>query len=183
MEQLIAQGVVGSLETLEPTHSPIIWTSIATGKTPDEHGIEGFVYRDEGKVRPYTSRQRRVKAFWNILSDRGLTVHTVGWWTTYPAEKVQGTLVSQVNTVAVAERRDRGLWKGGLVPGLPQQVHPPDEQPQVMEMLDRVDAELDARLTSLLGPCADGLGPLEARLWEQIDESDRFELIDSAQVL
>src|SRR5688572_14793998 len=44
---LMERGVFGKLETLQPTASPIIWTTIATGKGPDEHGIHGFVYKDD----------------------------------------------------------------------------------------------------------------------------------------
>jgi hypothetical protein len=126
LRQLFETGQAGRLQTLEPTHSPIIWTSIATGRTPAEHGIEGFVYQHEGERRIYTSRQRRVKAFWNILTDRGRTVDSIGWWTTYPAEEVQGTMVSQVNVLREGGQPLQGLWKGGLIDGLPGQVYPPD---------------------------------------------------------
>lgn len=33
-----------------------------------------------------TSRMRRVKAFWEMLRDAGLTSGTVGWWATWPAD-------------------------------------------------------------------------------------------------
>ena len=36
------RGVYAALATREPTISPIIWTSIATGKVPEKHGIPGF---------------------------------------------------------------------------------------------------------------------------------------------
>lgn len=167
LRQLIESGQVGSLQTLEPTHSPIIWTSIATGRKPADHGIEGFVYRHEGERRLYTSRHRRVKAFWNILSDRGRTVRTIGWWTTYPAEKVQGTMVSQVNVLGEGGQPSRGLWKGGLIDDLPGQVYPPDYQDRVMDLSQRTERELDARLLSIFGDLQLEPGSLEARLWEQ----------------
>ena len=34
--QLMEKGVFGKLKTFKPTSSPIIWTTIATGKTLDE---------------------------------------------------------------------------------------------------------------------------------------------------
>ena len=39
LARLKRDGVHGPLESFEPILSPIIWTSIATGKTPEKHGI------------------------------------------------------------------------------------------------------------------------------------------------
>ena len=39
---LIARGVHGNLLTIHPPLSPMVWTSIATGKRPPRHGIFGF---------------------------------------------------------------------------------------------------------------------------------------------
>ena len=57
----------------KPLLSPIIWTTIATGKTPDQHHIGHFVAVNEktGEQLPVTSQMRKVKALWNILSDAG----------------------------------------------------------------------------------------------------------------
>ena len=41
--RLRQEGAYGRLETSRPILSPIIWTTIATGKTPDQHGIGHFV--------------------------------------------------------------------------------------------------------------------------------------------
>ncbi len=94
--RLISQGSTGRLDTFIPLRkSPILWTSIATSKLPDEHGIGGFVKSEEtGKSVPYTGNVRRVKAIWDILGDRGLKVAVVGWMVTWPAEQVNGYMVS-----------------------------------------------------------------------------------------
>lgn len=47
MARLIGSGASGELNTIVPAHSPIIWTSIATGKSPFKHGIKGFWYTVE----------------------------------------------------------------------------------------------------------------------------------------
>ncbi len=39
---LIERGVMGTLSTLHPVLSPMLWTSIATGKRPFKHGVPGF---------------------------------------------------------------------------------------------------------------------------------------------
>ena len=41
LNKFVEQGVMGNMATLDPPLSPILWTSIATGKTADEHGKIG----------------------------------------------------------------------------------------------------------------------------------------------
>jgi tetratricopeptide (TPR) repeat protein len=93
---LRAGGAAGRLRSSKPLLSPILWTTIATGKTPDEHHIGHFVAVNSatGEQLPVTSQMRRVKALWNILSDAGKRVAVVGWWATWPAESVRGAIVS-----------------------------------------------------------------------------------------
>src|SRR3989454_4079926 len=94
--RLRQEGAYGRLLSSEPMLSPILWTTIATGKPPEEHGIGHFVAVNEktGEQLPVTSGMRRVKALWNILSDAGRSVAVVGWWATWPAETIRGTIVS-----------------------------------------------------------------------------------------
>ncbi len=40
---LLARGASAELETVEPVISPVVWTSIASGRGPDAHGIGGFL--------------------------------------------------------------------------------------------------------------------------------------------
>jgi predicted AlkP superfamily phosphohydrolase/phosphomutase len=89
-------GAYGPLISMKPLLSPIIWTTLATGKTPDAHGIGHFVAVNQqtGQELPVTSQMRRVKAIWNIVSDAGKRVAVVGWWATWPAETVRGAIVS-----------------------------------------------------------------------------------------
>jgi predicted AlkP superfamily phosphohydrolase/phosphomutase len=94
--RLISNGASGRSETFIPLQkSPILWTSIATSKLPEEHGIGGFVKSTAaGEAVPYTGNVRRVKAIWDILGEHGMTVGVVGWMVTWPAQKVNGYLVS-----------------------------------------------------------------------------------------
>ena len=94
--KLRQEGAYGRLMSSKPLLSPIIWTTIATGKTPEEHHIGHFVAVNEktGEQLPVTSQMRKVKALWNILSEAKRTVDVVGWWATWPAETVNGTVVS-----------------------------------------------------------------------------------------
>ena len=43
LKRVVESGVMGNLMTLQPILSPILWTSIATGKRAYHHGITGFV--------------------------------------------------------------------------------------------------------------------------------------------
>ncbi|MCI0408074.1 MAG: alkaline phosphatase family protein, partial [Acidobacteria bacterium] len=94
--KLRQEGAYGRLQSRKPLLSPVVWTTIATGKTPDQHGIGHFVAIDEktGESLPVTSEMRRVKAVWEILSDSKKKVGVVGWWTTWPADTVNGSIVS-----------------------------------------------------------------------------------------
>lgn len=88
-------GAFGRLFVEPPLLSPVVWTTLATGKRATEHGIGHFTTTTEdGREIPMTSRQRRVKALWNIFSERERQVAVVGWWATWPAEEVRGTVVS-----------------------------------------------------------------------------------------
>lgn len=94
--KLRQEGAYGRLMSSKPMLSPIIWTTIATGKTPDQHKIGHFVAVNEktGEQLPVTSQMRATKALWNIASDAGRKVAVVGWWATWPAETVNGAIVS-----------------------------------------------------------------------------------------
>lgn len=93
--RLMREGSWGELVSLEILESPVIWTSIATGKTPDKHGITGFAKRNTGGTDvPLTSNVRRVDAIWDILGDRDRTVGVTGWLATWPATPVNGYLVT-----------------------------------------------------------------------------------------
>ena len=167
---LMRRGTYGYLETTEPTFSPVIWTTIATGKTPDMHGIQGFVYRvgpGEDGQRFYTSGHRATKAFWNILSDYGRTVDCLGWWMTYPAEHINGVMVAQTNTTAVLHDNENALLKGTVLRGVEDQVYPPQRQDEVMNTLDGIDASMDSLLTAIFGGVPHATTELTKVMWEQ----------------
>jgi predicted AlkP superfamily phosphohydrolase/phosphomutase/Tfp pilus assembly protein PilF len=94
--KLMRAGSYGSLETVEPILSPIIWTTIGTGRDPEDHGVTWFMENDpkSGKRIPVSSRTRRVPAIWNIASQYDRKVGVVGWWASWPAETVNGWMIS-----------------------------------------------------------------------------------------
>ena len=94
---LIANGVRGNLATIYPPLSPMLWTTIATGKRPPEHGILGFTEPSEDGlfVHPISNLGRKTKALWNILNQNGKRSIVVGWWPSHPAEPIRGAMVSE----------------------------------------------------------------------------------------
>lgn len=103
LEDFVNHGVMGNIATLRPILSPMLWNSIATGKRADKHGILGFMEPDPqtGGVRPVTSTSRKVKALWNILTQRGYKAHVLGWFAGHPAEPINGISVSDLFPYAV----------------------------------------------------------------------------------
>lgn len=100
LARLLASGTRADLRTMEPKLSPILWSTIATGKTADRHGILNFVEPNPSGqgVRVSSSTTRRTKALWNILTQRGLRVHAVGWYASHPAEPINGTCITNLLT-------------------------------------------------------------------------------------
>ena len=64
LKKLMDKGVYGNMSTMNPPLSPMLWSSVATGKTPDKHGVHGFIevmpYRKG--IRPVTTNSRKAKA-------------------------------------------------------------------------------------------------------------------------
>jgi len=97
---LMKDGVTGRLDTLSPLplSSPSIWTSVATGAGEAKHGITGFVKPGGAWFR---SGDRRAPALWNMATARGKSVAAAGWLLTYPAEPVNGVMVSNNYLMAI----------------------------------------------------------------------------------
>ncbi|HEY2295968.1 MAG TPA: alkaline phosphatase family protein [Thermoanaerobaculia bacterium] len=74
--------------------SPVIWTTIATGVRPDVHGITDFVVSTPRGDVPVSSAVRKVPALWNMASRTGRKVAVLGWWASWPAEPINGVVLS-----------------------------------------------------------------------------------------
>jgi hypothetical protein len=80
-ERLGADGTRATLTSMEPMFSPLLWTTIASGRPPAEHGIRGF---------HVSSSDCEVARFWDIAEDRGWSVGLYKWLVDYPPRKVAG---------------------------------------------------------------------------------------------
>ena len=93
LKALVESGVSCDLHSLEPKQkSPTIWATIATGKLPEKHGITDYV--DPLTKKLTTSNVRTARTFWDIIGERGTSVTVVGWLITWPAEIVNGYMVT-----------------------------------------------------------------------------------------
>ncbi len=127
-QRLIENGCMAQLATLHPPLSPMLWTSIATGKRPFKHGIHGFSEPapDGRSVQPVSNLSRTCKAVWNIFNQNDLRSVVIGWWPSHPAEPLNGVMVSDHFHRAPGPIRGKPGTLNETWPPPPGSVHPPD---------------------------------------------------------
>ena len=94
-QKLMREGAYAPCRTFKPTKSVVLWTSVATGKRMEKHGIVDWqLLSKDGRKILASGQSRRTEALWNIASQSGKSSSIVNWWATWPAEAVQGAIVS-----------------------------------------------------------------------------------------
>lgn len=96
LKQICEKGRFKAIDSVYPVISSVAWTSYATGVNPASHNIYGFIDR---RLEPFsihipTAKDRKVKTMWNRMSQDGKKVFFINVPLTYPAEKVNGIMVS-----------------------------------------------------------------------------------------
>jgi tetratricopeptide (TPR) repeat protein len=149
--RMIERGIMGDLRTLTPDCSPLLWSSIATGKYADSHGILDALEPDPvtGGVRPATRDSLRAHQIWDILAHQGIRTQVIGWPATHPAQG-PATCVSD-----------------GFAKDFPGSVYPPDLASEIgalrfhprewtgdelhlfVPRMDLIDQDKDTRLAQL----------------------------------
>lgn len=81
LKALILGGTTASVQTIQPTVSPMVWTTVATGLTPDRHGVIDFFQNG----RPLDALARKAPALWDVANAFGRTSEVVNWWTAWPS--------------------------------------------------------------------------------------------------
>ena len=82
LKALARSGTTASMQTIQPTVSPLVWTTMATGVTPDRHGVIDFV--DHARNAPVDAMTRHAPALWDIGEAFGRHSMVVNWWTDWP---------------------------------------------------------------------------------------------------
>lgn len=88
-------GVFTQVNSVTPLISPVIWTSIGSGMRSKKHGVEGwFVDDGSGTQRVVDARHVRVRRYWEILGERGLSTTTLAWLAMFPLAPSNNLAVS-----------------------------------------------------------------------------------------
>src|ERR1700682_6708170 len=95
-KRLAGEGWTARLRSFIPILSPILWTTAATGVSPDVHRVLDFQETDPktGAKVPISGLSRAVPAIWNVASAAGKKVGVVGWWAAHPPGGGHGFLVT-----------------------------------------------------------------------------------------
>lgn len=157
LASLMDDGTYGNLATFVPNISPAIWTSVASGVTPDRHGIVHFYNKRPALERwwsrlknfgeleryLYSNADRRSPAIWNVLSEHQRRVLMVGYHNTFPVEEVHGMMVS--NYLVQDSIGDLMQMKADGNPdtsfGL-SLVYPQDDLAEVLDLQEKVHEEM-----------------------------------------
>jgi hypothetical protein len=81
LERLIEGGVRSDLRSLDSMYSPQVWTTIATGCLPEDHGIWDF---------GNTQSDLQVGRIWDRMRLDGRSSGTCGWYFTWPPPEDPG---------------------------------------------------------------------------------------------
>ncbi|HEX6791151.1 MAG TPA: alkaline phosphatase family protein, partial [Candidatus Krumholzibacteria bacterium] len=140
--KLVRDGASGPLRSEEPMLSPLLWTTMATGRLPEQHGILNFTIVDPktGERAPVSRLQRKVDAFWNILGDYRRSVDVIGWLATDPAEAIDGVMVTDKFGYLAYIPEDTGAAENAS-------VYPPSRRDELSRLVVHADEVRDEELS------------------------------------
>src|SRR5262249_7824397 len=116
--RLLDAGASMDLATIRPTQPGPVWTAIATGMYPAKNGVRSaasyFAWGDTraidilpdhcfshilvrlgvGRDEPASSAALRARPVWSVLGDYGISAGVARWPLTYPAEPMDGFLIT-----------------------------------------------------------------------------------------
>lgn len=98
--KIINNGYHAPLDSVIPVLSSAAWSTFMTGTNPGKHGIYDFVRTDERnyKLVPVTRLDIKYPSMWKLMSDAGKKVIVINVPMTYPAEKVNGLMITGLYT-------------------------------------------------------------------------------------
>ncbi len=183
-QKLIREGAYAPCQTFKPTKSVVLWTSVATGKRMEKHGIVDWqLLSKDGRRILASGQSRRTEALWNMASQGGKSSAIVNWWATWPAESVRGAIVSNHFPRSLHEPLEEATFPPGLAAeleglGLPDRAAAeaalaaagiPVYSREVADSLFRPNSQFHARFQTAAGVFND----------DAIAERSLFHLIDS----
>lgn len=151
IRSLMEGGTFGNLASLEPQLSPMLWTSIATGKMAYHHGVEGFTEVDPvtGGIVPVSAATRKCKTLWEMLAESDLRSHIVSWFATQGERDLNGNMVSNMfcHLKGVGPDDDPDSWPPPM-PG----TYWPENLGEAMDHLRVSPHEIDAEILQAFVP-------------------------------
>lgn len=97
ISRLMAQGSYGKLESTIPAITVPAWACMMSGRDPGQLGFYGFRNRSDYSYERMSIANAKAVTYprlWNLLSDAGKRVATVGVPQTYPVQPINGQMVS-----------------------------------------------------------------------------------------
>lgn len=141
LQALSKAGTTGSIQTIQPMVSPLVWTSVATGLPPDRHGVIDFF----ANQRPVDATARRAPALWDIAEAFGRLAVVANWWAAWPpATDGAVTFDTPVQMMPGA------IWPRDAAPRLRSQLVPAEslQHAQVGRFLNITPKEFDEAIAS-----------------------------------
>lgn len=128
---LRARAATAKLATDYGAASPVVWTTVATGMNKEVHGITNFEVGTDTGNAPVSSTLRKVAAIWNMASVSKKKVLSLGWWGSWPAEAINGRVVTDRSVKPIENRVYPSSWEPTFAEGLklaPRTEYPNDEE-------------------------------------------------------
>jgi predicted AlkP superfamily phosphohydrolase/phosphomutase len=174
--RLLDRAAVMDLATIRPTQPDPVWAAVATGMYPSKNGVRSaasyFARHDTRPVdllpdycfsralvhlgfirdQPNAATTWRARPLWSIASQAGVSVGVARWPLTYPAEDVNGFIVS-----------DRFHQLVGSIAEFDRAASPRDVLPELERAFTEPEANPDPQL--VVNPMAEGTP--EASAWRR----------------
>jgi predicted AlkP superfamily phosphohydrolase/phosphomutase len=116
LAEIAGKGTLCQMSTTIPDVSSVAWTTFMTGVNPGRHGVFGFVDLKPGTYTNYFPNATHIRSpcLWHLLGKEGKRSIIVNMPSTYPAQELNGTLISGF----VAIDLERATYPKSLVPWL-----------------------------------------------------------------
>ena len=130
------KGAYHRLATINPSQSPVVWSTIANGSNPGHHGIFDYITRKAENYLPVHStvcpnprnllgrrdssflHVRKGMPFWAVTSREKIPTRVIRWPVTFPPDSVNGCMLSGLGVVDLQGNLGRyTFYVEGDVPG------------------------------------------------------------------
>lgn len=175
LQRVIERGCHGTMLSLKPSWSPIIWTSVATGVLPEIHGIQGFTHKVNGQDHLYTSDLVLSPTLWEMANEGGIAVGVTNYWFTFPVREVHGFIVSDHTLPWRSDRMQRRFASNERAQSRSGSIFPFELEEHLDALITASPAYRDSKRTTKESPKERYARMLEENrlIWLLADEAAR----------